>query len=85
MANILLNYLLVFKKASPYSLYVLIVLFFVYMLNQLDRYALSITNIETAQELHYGDRSCMKTKFNKNDGLCTGLNETMYILAFSIH
>jgi hypothetical protein len=77
MTNVLLNYLQVFRKASPYSLYVLVVLFFVYMLNQLDRYALSITNIETAQELHYGDRSCMKTKFNKNDSLCKSLNETM--------
>jgi hypothetical protein len=38
---------------------------------------LSITNIETAQELHYGDKSCMKTKFNKNDSLCSSLNETV--------
>lgn len=52
--NILLTYVQVFKKASAYSLYVLIVLLIAYMLNQLDRYALSITSIETAQSLKYG-------------------------------
>ena len=30
------------------------------MINQLDRYALSITSVETAQELKYGDKSCLK-------------------------
>jgi hypothetical protein len=50
----------VFKKAKPYSLYVLIVLLLTYMLNQLDRYALSITSVEIAQELKYGDKSCQK-------------------------
>lgn len=76
MANILASYLLVFRKAKLYSLYVLAVLFLVYMLNQLDRYALPIVNIETAQELHYGERSCLKTKFNNDSSLCNNLNET---------
>ena len=30
------------------------------MLNQLDRYALSITSVEIAQDLKYGDKSCQK-------------------------
>ncbi len=58
--NILLSYVQVFRQAKPYALYVLFVLFVTFMLNQLDRYALAITNIETAQELKYGDRACLK-------------------------
>ena len=67
--NILLSYVQVFKQASAYSLYVLAVLLMTYMLNQLDRYALSITSIETAQALKYGDQSCLKLKnASKADG-----------------
>lgn len=46
--------------ASPYSLYVLFVLFITFMLDQLDRYALPITSIPSAQELKFGDQSCMQ-------------------------
>ena len=60
MANILLSYVEVFKKARPYSLYVLFVMLTTYMLNQLDRYTLSITNIKAAQDIHFGDMACMK-------------------------
>lgn len=44
----------------------------VYMLNQLDRYALSITSVETAQSLQYGDKSCLPLPgFPKNiSNLC---------------
>lgn len=52
----------VFLKAKPYSLYVLFVLFLTFMLNQLDRYALPITSIESAQALEYGSKSCLKFK-----------------------
>ena len=53
-------FLKVFRQAKPYSLYVLLVLLLTYMLNQLDRYALSITSVEIAQDLKYGDKSCQK-------------------------
>lgn len=72
------TYFGVFLKAKPYSLYVLVVLFLTYLLNQLDRYALSITNLETAQELKYGDRACFK-KANTSDAegkLCAWKNVT---------
>lgn len=45
MANFFTKYFGVFRNAKPYSLYVLLVLYLTYMLNQLDRYALSITSI----------------------------------------
>lgn len=68
--NILRTYVEVFKKASAYSLYVLLIMLLTYMLNQLDRYALSITSIETAQALHYGDMACMKlANVSKDEGL----------------
>jgi hypothetical protein len=72
------NYLLVFKQAKPYSLYVLFVLLVIYMFNQLHRYALSITSIEIAQELKYGDRTCMKfDNTSKADGAaCSKANLT---------
>jgi hypothetical protein len=75
--NILKSYVQVFRKASPYSLYVLFILFLTFMLNQLDRYALPITNIETAQELHYGDRACLKlSNQTKAPESCVNLTET---------
>jgi hypothetical protein len=75
------NIFKVFYKASPYSLYVLLVLFITFMLDQLDRFALPITSIEVAQDLKYGDKSCLKlgnkskdfveicSSFNKNEEL----------------
>jgi hypothetical protein len=67
------TYFGVFLKAKPYSLYVLAVLFMTYLLNQLDRYALSITNLETARELKYGDKACFKKdNASATDGkICT--------------
>ena len=55
-------YFKVFFKTSPYSLYVLFILFLTFMLDQLDRYALPITSIESAQELKYGEKSCLSAK-----------------------
>ena len=77
MANILLNYVAVFRKAKPYSLYVLLILLLTYMLNQLDRYALSITSIEVAQEFKYGDKSCQKLSNQPGADICKNLNETL--------
>lgn len=74
----LASYFSVFAKAKPYSLYVLALLYVAYMLNQLDRYTLSITSIETAQELKYGDKQCFKLdNLTKEEGnVCNNLNET---------
>lgn len=58
--NILLTYVEVFKKANAYSLYVLFIMLATYILNQLDRYTLSITNVETAQAVKFGDKACLK-------------------------
>ena len=71
-----MSYVEVFRKAKPYSLYVLLMLLLTYMLNQLDRYALSITSVETAQDLKYGDKSCMKMPNQTNGDLCKKLNAT---------
>ena len=77
--NIIKNYIQVFRKASPYSLYVLFVMLVIYMLNQLDRYALSITSVEIAQSLKYGDKSCLPLSgFPKElSNLCKNLTETL--------
>ena len=76
MSNILLNYLNVFRTAKPYSLYVLLILLLTYLLNQLDRYALSITGIEIAQEFKYGDKSCQKASDQPGADICKNLNAT---------
>ncbi|XP_065917102.1 MFS-type efflux pump MSMEG_3705-like isoform X2 [Dysidea avara] len=47
------------SKAGPYPLVVLLFLLFAYLHNQLVRYTLSITAKEVAQDLQYGNRSCM--------------------------
>lgn len=47
------------KKASPYSLYVLMLLLAAYLLNQLNRYTLPVTTKAVAQDVHYGSKSCM--------------------------
>ena len=79
MANILVRYLQVFAKAKPYSLYALLILLITYMFNQLDRYTLSITSVEIAQSLKYGDKACMKLSNQTKEAgkVCQGLNETM--------
>lgn len=78
MISIFQKYAQVFQKAQPYSLYVLFLMLFTYMLNQLDRYTLSITSIDVAQSLKYGDKACMLQKnqskaFSNN---CKSLNES---------
>ena len=77
--NIIKNYIEVFRQAKAYSLYVLVILLLIYVLNQLDRYALSITSVEIAQSLKYGDKSCLPLPgFPKNiSNLCKNLNQTV--------
>ena len=47
------------KHASIYSLYVLLLLLAAYLLNQLNRFTLPVTTKAVAQDVHYGDMSCM--------------------------
>ncbi len=54
--NVFSGYVQVFRKASPYSIYVLLILLLTYLLNQLCRYALPIVAKEMAQEIHFGDK-----------------------------
>lgn len=73
--NIVLRYFMVFKKAKPYSLFVLFMLFLTYLVNQLDRYTLTIVAKQMAREIKFGDREC-SAKFTEYSKNCTGLNET---------
>lgn len=75
--NIIKNYIQVFRKASPYSLYVLVIMLITYMFNQLDRYALSITSVEIAQSLKYGDKACMgfSNQTKENAALCKNITK----------
>jgi hypothetical protein len=49
-----------YRTLTPYKLYVLLLLLVTYLLNQLDRYMLAITSKSMAQEIHFGDKACMK-------------------------
>jgi hypothetical protein len=77
--GILQNYVQVFRLAKPYSLYVLFVLLIIYILNQLHRYSLSVTSLEIAQSLKFGDQACMKlaNASEKQGSVCSNLTETM--------
>ncbi|XP_061169687.1 MFS-type efflux pump MSMEG_3705-like [Saccostrea echinata] len=56
-----------YRTLTPYKLYVLFLLLLTYLLNQLDRYMLAITSKSMAQEIHFGDKACMKnTSFSDN-------------------
>ena len=77
--NIFQSYIAVFRKANLRSLYVLIILLFTYLINQLDRYALPIVSKPMAQELHFGEKSCMlgpnvSTSYTKE---CENRNSTV--------
>lgn len=61
------------RHASKYSLYVLVCLLVAYLLNQLDRYALAVTSKPMAQDIHFGDKGCLKNKnysFSGQSKLC---------------
>ncbi|XP_067826116.1 protein spinster homolog 1-like isoform X2 [Heptranchias perlo] len=48
-----------FCQAGPYPVYVLCCILLTYLLNQLDRYILAIVIQPLAQDVHFGDRSCL--------------------------
>ena len=50
------------RRADKYSLYVLACLLAAYLLNQLDRYALAVTSMPMAQDIHFGDKGCVNSK-----------------------
>lgn len=77
MASFIRNYFQVFVKAKPYSLYVLFILLITFFLNQLDRFALAATSVETAQALKYGDLACLKLKnaSNADANICSGYKD----------
>eukprot|EP00118_Oscarella_pearsei_P019960 m.214851 g.214851 ORF g.214851 m.214851 type:complete len:553 (+) comp39821_c0_seq1:96-1754(+) len=53
-----------FRQARVLSIYVLLILLVVYLLNQLDRYTLPIVAKPVAQDLKYGDQKCMGNSSN---------------------
>ncbi|XP_048776691.1 MFS-type efflux pump MSMEG_3705-like isoform X2 [Ostrea edulis] len=55
-----------YRTLTPYKLYVLLLLLVTYLLNQLDRYMLAITSKSMAQEIHFGDKACMKNSSFKD-------------------
>ncbi|XP_006820643.1 uncharacterized protein LOC102809729, partial [Saccoglossus kowalevskii] len=48
------------QHARWYAIYVLILLLTAYLLNQLDRYTLAVCTQPMAQDIHYGDQSCLE-------------------------
>jgi hypothetical protein len=76
--NVFSGYVQVFRKATPYSIYVLLILLVTYLLNQLCRYTLPIVAKEMAQDIHFGDRACMAVDGQPNDesSECAKLNAT---------
>ena len=58
-----------------YKAYVLFLLLFAYLLNQLDRYMTSIVTKPMAQDVHYGDLTCMVNS-TKNEHAVACVNIT---------
>ena len=61
------------RHAGKYAIYVLFCLLCAYLLNQLDRYALAVTSKPMAQDIHFGDKGCLKKKgldFSGQTKLC---------------
>lgn len=50
------------KPNKTYAVYVLILLTLIYMVNQLDKFSLSVVAKPIAQELHYGNQECIVDK-----------------------
>lgn len=68
-------------KAMVYSIYVLILLLIAYLLNQLDRYMISICTKPMAQDIHYGTQACMKNSSYTSAGgvnCTTSIDELRY-------
>lgn len=66
------------RSVRPYSIYVLVVLMVVYLLNQLDRFVLGIAGRSLSRDLKFGDRSCY---LNESDGFFNGSNVSTSCLA----
>lgn len=65
------------RSARPYSLYVLVVLMVVYLLNQLDRFVLGIAGRSLARDLDFGTVSCFLNTSNMSRSSCaTNCNGT---------
>ena len=47
------------EPSGAYSVYVLVLLTVTYLLNQLDRFMLSVVTRPMAQDIHYGDLGCV--------------------------
>ena len=47
-----------FRSARPYSLYILLILMIVYLLNQLDRFVLGIAGRNLSRDLNFGGMDC---------------------------
>ncbi|ESO86450.1 hypothetical protein LOTGIDRAFT_220749 [Lottia gigantea] len=77
-----------YKEIKCYSVYVLILLLLTYLLNQLDRYMLAITVQPMAQEIHFGDKGCLKNNSLPKDFIkdikCDG-NSTEFCEAISLN
>lgn len=50
--------LMMLRQSGIYSLYVLLAMLVVYLLNQLDRYTLPIVTTSVGADLRYGDKTC---------------------------
>ena len=53
---------LITKPNKIYAVYILLLLTSTYMVNQLDKFSLSVLAKPIAQELHYGDQECIVNK-----------------------
>ena len=62
-------------QAGGYSIYVLFILLLAYLLNQLDRYMLAITNPTMARDIGYGGEACLE-KLNLPDSAFSGVHCT---------
>ena len=73
-------------RAVAYSIYVLVLLLVSYLLNQLDRYMISVCTKPMAQDIHYGDMACMVNKSATENvsiaataNQCNATTETVYV------
>jgi hypothetical protein len=62
------------RSARPYSLYVLVVLMVVYLVNQLDRFVLGIAGKSLAGDLHFGSLGCYLDPTNVSTSSCDYAN-----------
>ena len=63
-------------SVGPYSLYILVVLMVVYLLNQLDRFVLGIAGKSVARDLQFGKLSCfLNSSYPHNESCVTSCNE----------